>query len=72
MGMKPSRFTEEQIIGILREREGGAKTADVCRKTGSAARPECRGKLSTVENSHLLHENHIATYRLAEVWSVIY
>ena len=32
--MKPSRFTEEQIIGILREREGGAKTADVCRKHG--------------------------------------
>ena len=32
--MKPSRFTEEQIIGILREQEVGAKTADVCRKHG--------------------------------------
>ena len=34
MDMKPSRFTEEQIIGILREQEVGAKTADVFRKHG--------------------------------------
>ena len=32
--MKQSRFSEEQIIGILREHEAGAKTADVCRKHG--------------------------------------
>jgi len=32
--MKRTRFTEEQIIGILREQEAGAKTADVCRKHG--------------------------------------
>jgi putative transposase len=34
MDKKSSRFTEDQIIGILREQEAGATTADVCRKHG--------------------------------------
>lgn len=32
--MKRLRFTEEQIIGILREQEAGVPVADLCRKHG--------------------------------------
>jgi putative transposase len=32
--MKRKRFTEEQIIGVLREQEAGAKVADLCRRHG--------------------------------------
>ena len=32
--MRRSRFSEEQIIGMLKEHESGVSTADVCRKYG--------------------------------------
>ena len=32
--MKRKRFSEEQIIAVLREQEAGAKVADLCRKHG--------------------------------------
>ena len=32
--MKCSRFSEEQIIAVLKEQESGMPTADVCRRHG--------------------------------------
>jgi putative transposase len=32
--MKKSRFTEEQIIAILKEQDQGLKVAEICRKHG--------------------------------------
>lgn len=32
--MKKTKFTEEQIIAILKEQENGLKVAEICRKHG--------------------------------------
>jgi putative transposase len=32
--MRKSRFSDEQIIAMIREHESGVKTADICRKHG--------------------------------------
>jgi putative transposase len=53
MDMKSSRFTEQQIIAILREQEAGAKTADICRKYGisSATFYKWKGKYGGLDVS---------------------
>ena len=35
--MKKTRFTEAQIMGVLRQMEGGVPAAELCREHGSKA-----------------------------------
>ena len=56
--MKGSRFSEEQIIGVLREHEAGAKTEEVCRHHGISSATLCKwkskyGGLEVSEACHL-------------------
>ena len=45
--MKRGRFSEEQIVGILKEHEAGRKMAELARSTASA-KPRCTaGRVST-------------------------
>lgn len=39
--MKRKRFTEEQIIGVPKEGEAGAKTDDICRRHGIGSATFC-------------------------------
>ena len=51
--MRQRRFTEEQIIGVLKQAEAGIKTAEICRQHGisSATFYKWKGKYGGLEVS---------------------
>jgi putative transposase len=44
--MRKSRFTEEQIVGVLKEAAAGLKVDTVCRKHGISDTPSTVGRRS--------------------------
>jgi hypothetical protein len=51
--MKTQRFTEEQIIGVLREQEAGAKALTCAANTEYRKRPFITGKPNTAVDCEL-------------------
>ena len=60
--MKRARFTEEQIIGVLKEHEAGAKTADLARKNGVSEATLYNWKAD--RKSTRLNSSHVALSRM--------
>jgi putative transposase len=69
MGMKKSKFTESQIIGILNVQESGKSVADICRDHGisQATFYQWKSKYSGLEVNQLKKlkdlESELAQYK---------
>ena len=73
--MRKSKFTEEQIIGFLKQAEAGLAVAEICRKGGfsDATFYKWRAKSGGMEASdakHLLAEAHLDMHALKSVLRV--
>ncbi len=73
--MKKSRFTEQRIVGILKESDAGAKTSDLCRKHGVSSATFYKWKskfggmnVSDVTRIRLLEDENRRLKRLLPRW----
>ena len=61
--MKARKYTEEQIIAVLREAEAGARVVDLCRKYGmsDATYYNCKAKYAGLTVSELKRLKRLAS-----------
>ena len=67
--MKRARFSEEQIIGVLKEAEAGAKVSELCRRHGisDATFYTWRSKYGGLEISEMRRLRELAWARLRQM-----
>jgi len=54
--MKQSKFTEHQIVGILRQHEAGVKVVDLCREHGISNLTFCGCQAESARNKGMVYD----------------